>query len=58
MKLHYYAETDSLYISLSSTPSADSDEVADGVVLDYDEDGRLVGTVSRADICQAIVGAL
>lgn len=43
MKLHYYAETDSLYISLSSTPSTDSDEVADGVVLDYDTDGRLVG---------------
>lgn len=43
MTLHYYAETDSLYIALSPKPSADSDEVAEGVVLDYDADGRLVG---------------
>ncbi|MBC2717195.1 MAG: DUF2283 domain-containing protein [Desulfobacteraceae bacterium] len=43
MNLNYYAETDSLYIDLSSKPSADSREVAEGVVLDYDSDGNLVG---------------
>jgi len=43
MKINYYAETDSLYIDLSSKPSVDSREVSDGVVLDYDEDGNLVG---------------
>ncbi len=43
MKLNYDAETDSLYIHLSNTPSVDSDEVADGVVLDFDADGLLVG---------------
>lgn len=43
MKLHYYPETDSLYIDLTSKPSADSKEVADGVVLDLDEKGQLVG---------------
>jgi len=43
MKLHYNAETDSLYIGLSPNPSAESDEVAEGVVLDYDAEGRLVG---------------
>ena len=43
MKLHYYPETDSLYIALSPNPSADSDEVAEGVVLDFDANGRLVG---------------
>jgi len=43
MKLNYYPETDSLYIALSPNPSADSDEVVDGVVLDFDADGRLVG---------------
>lgn len=43
MKLHYYSDTDSLYISLSASPSAESDEVAEGVVLDYDSKGRLVG---------------
>ena len=43
MKLNYYPDTDSLYIDLSSKPSADSREVSDGVVLDYDESGNLVG---------------
>jgi uncharacterized protein YuzE len=35
--------TDSLYIHLSEHPAADSDEVVEGVVLDYSEDGSLVG---------------
>ena len=43
MKLNYYAETDSLYIDLSEKPSIDSREVSEGVVLDYDKDGNLVG---------------
>jgi len=32
-----------LYIDLSSRPSAASREISEGVVLDYDADGRLVG---------------
>jgi len=43
MKFHYYAETDSLYIDLVERPSVDSREIAPGVVLDFDVDGRLVG---------------
>lgn len=43
MKLNYYPETDSLYIDLSERPSVESHEVADGVVLDYDDVGNLVG---------------
>jgi uncharacterized protein YuzE len=43
MKLHYDAATDSLYIDLADRPSVDSDEVADGVVLDFDANGHLVG---------------
>jgi len=43
MKFHYYPETDSLYIDLSEKVSADSREVAPGVVLDFDDEGRLVG---------------
>ena len=43
MKLNYYPETDSLYIDLASRPSAESQEVSEGVVLDYDADGNLVG---------------
>jgi uncharacterized protein YuzE len=43
MRLDYDVATDSLYIHLSERPSVDSDEVTDGVVLDYDANGALVG---------------
>ena len=43
MKLNYYAETDSLYIDLSEQPSAESKEISEGVLLDYDAKGNLVG---------------
>mgnify|MGYP001468028165 CR=1 FL=1 len=43
MKMKYYKDTDSLYIDLSESPSVESKEVSDGVVLDYDARGHLVG---------------
>lgn len=43
MNFHYDKETDSLYIELSSKKSFDSEEVADGVVVDYDKSGQIVG---------------
>ena len=43
MKLSYDQATDSLYIHLADRPSVDSDEVADGVVLDFGSDGSVVG---------------
>jgi uncharacterized protein YuzE len=43
MKLNYYPETDSLYIDLAERTSTESKEVSQGVVLDYDADGSLVG---------------
>jgi len=43
MKLNYYPDTDSLYIDLSERPSAESREISEGVVLDYDTEGNLVG---------------
>ena len=43
MRLNYYPETDSLYIDLSEKPSADSLEISEGVVLDYDAAGNLSG---------------
>ncbi|HOK12386.1 MAG: DUF2283 domain-containing protein [Proteobacteria bacterium] len=55
MKISYDKATDSLYIHLADRPSVDSDEVNDGVVLDFDKDGALVGidvqhASQRADI--------
>ena len=43
MKLNYYPATDSLYIDLSEKTSVESREISEGVVLDYDADGILVG---------------
>ena len=43
MKLNYHRDTDSLYIDLSEQASVDSREVSDGIVLDYDAAGNLVG---------------
>ena len=43
MKLNYYAETDSLYIDLSSKTSTESIEVSEGIVVDYDGDGNVTG---------------
>jgi uncharacterized protein YuzE len=43
MRLNYYPETDSLYIDLSERASVESKEISEGVILDYDENGKLVG---------------
>ena len=43
MKLHYYEETDSLYVELKSTVSAETLEVAEGINVDLDSAGGVVG---------------
>jgi uncharacterized protein YuzE len=43
MKFNYYPETDSLYIEFNDKASSDSKEVSDGVVVDYDDAGNIVG---------------
>lgn len=43
MKFNYYRETDSLYIDLTEKTSVESIEVSPGVVIDYDENGNIVG---------------
>ena len=43
MKLHYYPETDSLYIELKNEPGTETREVADGLLVDFDAKGDVVG---------------
>lgn len=43
MKFHYYSETDSLYIELSDQLSIETREIKPGIVLDFGEEGQLVG---------------
>lgn len=54
MKLHYYPETDSLYIELKSGPGIEAREIVDGLVVDLDAEGGVVGLdiegASRMDL--------
>ncbi len=54
MKLHYYPETDSLYIELKAGPGVEAREIVDGLVADLDADGAVVGLdiegASRMDL--------
>jgi uncharacterized protein YuzE len=43
VKLHYYPETDSLYIELQPAPSFETREVVDGLNIDFGLDGSVVG---------------
>ena len=43
MKLNYHPDTDSLYIDLSEKPSVETREISEGILLDYDTNGNLVG---------------
>lgn len=43
MKLNYFADTDTLYIGLVDRPSVESQEIAEGIVIDFDATGQVVG---------------
>jgi len=43
MIVEYYPETDMLYIKLIEGVSTESEEIAPGVVLDFDEHNRIIG---------------
>ena len=46
MKLHYYPETDSLYIDLKGTPGTQTREIGDGIVADLDDSGTSWDSIS------------
>lgn len=63
MRLSYDPETDSFYIHLVERPGTDSDEVADGVVVDFDAAGGIVGidvqhASQHVDITKLLVNRL
>ena len=43
MKLHYYPETDSLYIELQAAPGTETREIVTGLNVDLDAAGNVVG---------------
>ena len=63
MKLHYYAETDSLYVELKGEPGAETREVSDGLNVDLGAAGQVIGfdfdhASSRLDLSTLEVVAL
>lgn len=43
MVFQYHPETDMLYIKLAAGVSTESEEVSQGVVLDFDEHNKVIG---------------
>ncbi len=43
MKLHYYSETDSLYVEFKDGPGVETREVTEGLNVDLDAAGDVVG---------------
>lgn len=43
MRVEYFPDTDTLYISLREAPGADTREVGPGVIADVDSAGEVVG---------------
>jgi len=63
MKLNYHPETDSLYIDLVERPGVECREISEGVLLDFDADGVLVGididnASTRVDLHQLVLDKL
>ncbi|MEB3190665.1 MAG: DUF2283 domain-containing protein [Snowella sp.] len=42
MKIQYFPETDTLAIELTRNPVVSTDAVSDDLILDYDEQGKVV----------------
>jgi uncharacterized protein YuzE len=43
MRVRVDHAADAVYLNLTDRPIKDSEEVADGIIVDYDEAGRIVG---------------
>ena len=43
MRIRVDSGADAVYLNLTDRPIKDSEEVADGIVVDYDAEGRIVG---------------
>lgn len=43
MKINYHKKEDALYLRFNDASVAESDEVREGVILDYDRNGKIVG---------------
>jgi len=43
MRLTVHKNDDALYLRLDDTPIIESEEVSDGIILDYNAEGKVIG---------------
>ena len=43
MNIRYDQDIDAIYFQLNTTASYDSDEIDEGIIIDYDQDNNVVG---------------
>jgi uncharacterized protein YuzE len=63
MKLAYHADTDSLYVEFTERPGVESTEIAAGVVVDFDGQGRVIGididnARNKVDLDRVVISAV
>ena len=56
MKIQYFSETDTLAIELTNKPVVSTDTVTDDLILDYDDEGKVVAIT--IDNCSKNVDAI
>lgn len=54
MRVSYHGDTDSLYIHLNGASTAESEEVADGTVIHFAEDGEITGIEVYSDASEKV----
>jgi uncharacterized protein YuzE len=56
MKIQYFSETDTLAIELTSRPVVSTDAITDDLILDYDDQGKVIAIT--IDNCSKNVDAI
>ena len=43
MRIHYDRKSDAMYIRFSESKYFESDEIREGIIIDYDKKGKIIG---------------
>ena len=62
MRINYSHDANALYIKLKETEIANTEEIADDIIMDYDRDGNVIGieilsASEKADVKTLIIQA-
>jgi len=62
MRIHYSQNANALYIRLKETEIANTDEISEDIIIDYDKNGNVIGieildAAEKADVRNLIIQA-